>query len=293
MRLPRATYYRRRAASARARKGPWPAPVRDRISSAAAAYALEWPAWGHRKIAALMQADGFQVSEATVKRALRARGLLQPVGYQRERRQLAAARRAAFLVAPVRRNRVWQTDFSEIETLAGGVWRMGGIADYVSKLSLACPVSTTQTWRDAVEAIEQARQTVHELLGRPLLDDCVNPTTGEIEPVIVVSDNGPCYKAAGFARYIRSRPELRHVRTRHKAPETNGVIERFYGSLKYEHLYRHEIFDGLSLAELVDGYRDVYNRIRPHEALGMKRPLEAFLAEPKPHPAEAESVSIT
>jgi hypothetical protein len=30
-----------------------------------------------------------------------------------------------------------------------------------------------------------------------------------------------------------------------------------YCSLKYEHLYRHEIFDGLSVADLVDGYRDV------------------------------------
>jgi transposase InsO family protein len=31
------------------------------------------------------------------------------------------------------------------------------------------------------------------------------------------------------------------VRTRHRAPKTNGVVERFFGSLKYEHLYRLEI----------------------------------------------------
>ena len=37
--------------------------------------------------------------------------------------------------------------------------------------------------------------------------------------------------------------ELRHVRTRHHAPETNGVVERFNGSPKYEHLYRLEIPD--------------------------------------------------
>jgi hypothetical protein len=37
-------------------------------------------------------------------------GLLQPVGYQAERRQLAQARRAVFLDLPTRRNRVWQTD---------------------------------------------------------------------------------------------------------------------------------------------------------------------------------------
>jgi transposase InsO family protein len=33
-------------------------------------------------------------------------------------------------------------------------------------------------------------------------------------------------------------PPLRHVRTRVRSPQTNGVVERFFGSLKYEHLYR-------------------------------------------------------
>ena len=32
--------------------------------------------------------------------------------------------------------------------------------------------------------------------------------------------------------------------TRHYAPETNGVVERFNQSTKYEHLYRHNIGDG-------------------------------------------------
>ena len=40
--------------------------------------------------------------------------------YQAERRQLAVARRALFVAAPTRRNRVWQTDFTEYETSRGG-----------------------------------------------------------------------------------------------------------------------------------------------------------------------------
>jgi putative transposase len=42
-------------------------------------------------------------------------------------------------------------------------------------------------------------------------------------------------------------PLLRHVRTRVRSPQTNGVVERF-GSLKYEHLYRADIGDGDALA---------------------------------------------
>jgi hypothetical protein len=39
-----------------------------------------------------------------------------------------------------------------------------------------------------------------------------------------------------------------HVRTRHHAPETNGVVERFNQTLKAEHLHRHEIADALELS---------------------------------------------
>ena len=218
------------------------------------------------------------------------RGLLQPVGYQRERRELAKARKAAFVEAPTRRNRVWQTDFSELETAAGGTWQISGVVDYVAKLALCCPVTTTKTWRDAVAALENARSAVQDLLGVSLLEDCTCPDTGALTPVIVVSDNGPCYRASGFARYIASRPELSHVRTRHRSPGTNGVIERFYESIKYEHLYRHEIDDGPALAEHVDGYLDVYNQQRPHEALQFALPIDATpqprppRTQPRPHP---------
>src|SRR5690348_14481516 len=55
-------------------KGPWPAPRVDAIDALAAKYAADWPAWGHRKVAAMMRADGHAVSTSTVQRALRRRG---------------------------------------------------------------------------------------------------------------------------------------------------------------------------------------------------------------------------
>jgi putative transposase len=278
----RSTWYRwaARARDGEPARGPWPAPVRDAIDERARALALAWPAWGHRKIWALLAADGCEAAQATVCRALRARALLQPAGAARERRQLARARRTAFVDAPARRNRVWQTDFSELETLGAGVWQLGGLVDYVAKVCLACPVSATKTWRDAVGVLEDARDRAQDLIGRSLLEDCTDPQTGEIAPVVVVSDNGSCYRAAGFARHIAQRPELAHVRTRHKAPETNGVIERFFQSVKYEHLYRHEITDGPGLAEHVDGYVSVYNELRPHEALDFKLPIDRYTKPP-------------
>jgi transposase InsO family protein len=78
------------------------------------------PAWGHRKVWAMTRFDGQFVSQATVLRLMRRRGLLLPAAYQRERRELAAARRAVFVVPPTGPNQVWQMDFSEFETAGGG-----------------------------------------------------------------------------------------------------------------------------------------------------------------------------
>ena len=55
-----------------------------------------------------------------------------------------------------------------------------------------------------------------------------------------------------FAAFIERRPELIHIRTRRKSPNQNGVRERAFGSLKYEHLYRLEIDDGHQLGQEVD-----------------------------------------
>ena len=83
----RSTWHRRGARAREQRESRWPAPERDRIEQPAAQLALEWPAWGHRKIWALLRADGLRPgSQATVLRALRRRGLIQPPGALRERR---------------------------------------------------------------------------------------------------------------------------------------------------------------------------------------------------------------
>jgi putative transposase len=178
------------------------------------------------------------------------------------------------VVPPSGPNQVWQFDFTEFETRHGGTWRIGGIADYWSKLELGWHVSTTQNHRDAIETLQQAIAESERLLGRSLLEPH-DEHTGVISPIAVVTDNGPCFKAARFAAFVENRPELIHIRTRSKTPQQNGVRERAFGSLKYERLYRHEIDDGYQLA--VEAYRELFNQIRPHEGIGMRRPLEVHL----------------
>ncbi len=139
-----------------AAEGPWPSPKVDQIEAVAAKYAAERPAWGHRKIAAMMRADGYQVSTSTVERALRRRGLLLPSGFRADRRSWSRLRKRVFRDPPRERNLVWQMDFSEFETTRGGIWRICSVIDYATKYCLAATVTATSRGQDALACLRRA-----------------------------------------------------------------------------------------------------------------------------------------
>jgi putative transposase len=274
--------WRRWQAKARAdrgSKGPWPRPARASARDRVLVHALAHPAWGHRKVWAMTRHDGHVVSEATVLRLLRDEGLILPAHYQRERRRLAERRKAAFAKDPTAPNQVWQLDFSEFETTAGGTWRLAGCRDYWSKYEHPFHVSPTANQFDAIDAVELALTDYEAMFGHPLREECqVDVETGEIKPVVtIVTDNGGPFRSFRFEAFIAGRPELAHVRTRVKTPGQNGSRERGFGTLKYERLYIDEIDDALMLAKRAEDYRIEYNQIRPHEALSWNRPLHVHL----------------
>lgn len=302
--VPRATWYRWKAAveaGGSSAKGPWPTPAQDAIEPDVVRVCDGFDGWGHRKVWGRLRLDDIVASPSTVKRTMGRNGLLQPAGYTGDLRRLAQARKAAFVEPPSRRNRVWQIDFSELESLGQGVWNLGGVADYVGKVALAMSVTMTKTARDAVAMVDDARRQAEAWLDRPLLEDLVDPATGELVPIVIVSDNGSAFRSSTFAAYIESRPEFVHVRTRYRAPHTNGVIERTFGSFKYEHLYRRELADGLEIAREVAGYQHVFNHVRPHEHLDFQTPYSIWIQPPTteqeptpdPQPETDESVSLS
>ncbi|WP_455566373.1 transposase [Nocardia fusca] len=251
--------------------------------SAARRHALEHPAWGHRKVWAMVRYDGHRVSQATVLRLLRDEGLILPATYQRERRQLAQRRKAAFADEPTGPNKLWQSDFSEFETTTGGTWRIAGCRDYWSKYEHPWHVSPTANQHDAITAIELALADYEQLFGRGLIESCSRDADGNVVPAVTVAtDNGGPFRSFRFEAFITAHPELRHVRTRVRSPGQNGSRERGFGSLKYERLFLEEIDDVLDLVEHADAYRVEYNTVRPHEAIAWNRPAEVHLGTADP-----------
>jgi transposase InsO family protein len=104
------------------------------------------------------------------------------------------------------------------------------------------------------------------------------PVETRLQLVLAVLAHGSCFRGETYqTAFAADDPLLRHVRTRVRSPQTNGVIERFFGTLKYEHLYRAPIDDGGALAIETSRFCDIYNRIRPHQALGDRTPRDAYL----------------
>ena len=129
------------------------------------------------------------------------------------------------------------------------------VIDYATKYCLAATVTPTSRGADALTCLLRAVDEARRVLD---LDD-LRADRGEMDavdaedfvigqvpaPVAVVTDNGPCFRGGTFAEaFTGDGPLLRHVRTRIRSPQTNGVVERFFGTVKYEHLYRAIIGDG-------------------------------------------------
>ena len=126
--MPMACWYRWRAVVGAARprpgKGPWPAPVVDQIEPLAAKHAEQGQPGPPQDLGAAdrRRRPSQPVLGATglARRAWCSRSATRPSAAS----SLRPAGRCSW--TSDRPNRVWRTDFSELESLTGGIWPMSG-----------------------------------------------------------------------------------------------------------------------------------------------------------------------
>jgi len=99
-------------------------------------------------------------------------------------------------------------------------------------------------------------------------------------PDSILSDNGAQF--AGFKKgYTQFEKwlmdlDILPIHGRIKHPQTQGKIERFHRTMKQELLNHIQIADIEDAQNKFSIWRDKYNNIRPHEALGMRTPGEVY-----------------
>lgn len=88
----------------------------------------------------------------------------------------------------------------------------------------------------------------------------------------LLTDNGPCYTAAGFAN-VCQQLGLKHSRTRPYRPRTNGKAERFIQTLQREWAYAFAFNNSEERAAVLPSYLHFYNHHRAHAALHARPPM--------------------
>ena len=243
--LPRSSFYAARQKADTAvppvparRRGPQPA-VPDEVLLAAIRADLArspWTGEGHRKVWARLRAtDGLRVSRKRVLRLMREHALLSP--HRARPRRAAPHDRRITTEAP---NVMWAADATQITTVRDGKVWLFGVAEHWNAELLGWHVARRGTRFEAIQAVGMA---VRERFGR----------LGAVAArgLALRHDHGSNFMAYDFQRQIRfwgMSPSYAFA----GEPETNGVIERLFRTLK-EQIVHGRIFQ--TIGEVRDAVR--------------------------------------
>ena len=208
-----------------ARRGPKPA-VSDADLFAAIRADLArspWTGEGHRKVWARLRAlDGIRVSRKRVLRLMRQHALLSP--HRARTRPEAAHERRISTEAP---DVMWATDATQISTVADGTVWLFGVAEHWNAELLGWHVAKRGTRYEAIQALGMAVRQRFGHLG-------VDAARG----LGLRHDHGSNFMSDVFQKQIRfwgMAPSHAFV----AEPETNGVIERLFRTLKEQAIHGH------------------------------------------------------
>jgi transposase InsO family protein len=98
----------------------------------------------------------------------------------------------------------------------------------------------------------------------------------------VLTDNGSCYRSREFARVLAAAG-VAHRRTRPYRPQTNGKVERFNLTLKWEWAYARPYETNTSRTEAFERWLHHYNYHRPHMAHAGRTPIMVLNNVPRKH----------
>jgi transposase InsO family protein len=168
-------------------------------------------------------------------------------------------------------NDLWQVDIMD-HRLEGGtgpkVWLVTILDDH-SRRALVSRVLTEQPHEaDMVRLLRWAMR----LWGRPkqVLSDCGHQFYSQDHVPKILTQ---WLDALG----------VNHIHASPGSPETLGKQERWHKSIQEEWIdWRPSVGDASAFQAQVNAWLDHYNRVRPHEALGMGTPLEAYVDGLKP-----------
>jgi putative transposase len=252
--VPRSSaYYRKQAET----------PLNVELRAVIASEYEQTPVYGVRRMTALLRRRRYVVNRKRIARLYRQMGLRGLIA-----KRLLSKRNKRHPVYPyllknlaiTRTNQVWATDITYIPARQG-YWYLMAIIDHQSRYVLGWGISNT------LEADFCRDVLVKALAKHP-------------QPEIVNTDQGCQFTSLRFTQELKDRGIAISMDSKGRALD-NIVIERFWKTLKYEHLYVNEYIAGPELVNGLQEYFEFYNNRRLHQSLGYRTPGEVYRHEPE------------
>jgi transposase InsO family protein len=229
--VPRSSFYAAQQAGAAeaepkpspARRGPKPTISDENLLAAIRADLARspWTGEGHRKVwARLRTLDGIRVSRKRALRLMREHALLSP--HRARTRQEAGHERQIITSAP---DIMWAIDATQVTTVADGKVWLFGVAEHWNAELLGWHVAKHGTRSEAIQALGMAVRQQFGHLG-----------AGAARGLALRHDHGSNFMADVFQKQIKfwgMAPSYAFV----AEPETNGVIERLFRTLKEQAIH--------------------------------------------------------
>jgi putative transposase len=219
----------------------------------------QYPFYGARRIRANLSIDFQPLNLKKVRRLMR---LMQIEAiYQKPNLSLANAAHKIYpyllrnpLIENI--NQVWSTDITYIPMKQGFLY-LCAVVDWYSRFILSWEISNTLT----LDFCKRTLQTAFTNWGKPQIFN---------------SDQGSQFTSDEFTNLLLEKEVLISMDGKGRALD-NIFIERFWRTIKYEHIYLHEYRDGKSLYEGLLSFIQFYNYKRKHQSLAYLTPSQVYL----------------
>jgi len=212
------------------------------------------PAWGVRKVWAVLKRQGLRVSRKRVHALMRANGLV----LARDREPGETTRGHVAVPEP---NRRFGGDLTTVWTKKDGWVAVVPTIDCGCRSVLGLTVTKDQHGPAVLASVEEA---LREAFGAPR-----NVPAG----VELRTDHGPQYTGADCAALVEAWG-LVHTFAPVGRPTGNAVAERVIRTMKEEVVWLQDWDTADELREALLAWQHRYNTQRPHQALGWKTPAE-------------------
>jgi putative transposase len=245
--IPRSSFYYR--SSARPRR-----PLDPSRTELVRQIIEENPTYGVRRITAMARRVKRPINRKAVHR------IVKENSWQLRRKGQGKRPRAqGWRSVAVRPNERWAVDATHVFCGRDGWCHLTAIIDCCDRTIVGWRLSRSGVAKVASAALEEA-----------LRERGIVPGSNGL---VLRADNGLVFGAKPFVAIVR-RYGLEQEYITPYCPEQNGMIERFFGSLKSECVWLHRFRNRDHAFGVISRWIDKYHVERPHQALGYLTPRE-------------------